>query len=89
MRDNPLINAVIAREAYVEQVEIVAEAIGGEKRYGMAVYEIAEEFIIKGWDATLALSFRATCARLNAIWKEFLEQQKKREARDATVQNQS
>lgn len=81
MRDNPLLDAVVAYEGFLDSIECLAHAMGGEEKYGTAVYDMAHDLAIRAADATTELSFRASQARTNAIWKEFLEQQKKREER--------
>jgi hypothetical protein len=78
--DNPLIAAVVSYEGFIQQVNEVAEAMGGEALYGDAVYDMAHELVYRAWESTFELSFRASRARMNALWREFLDEQKKREA---------
>lgn len=81
MRDNPLLDSLVAYEGFLDSIECLARAMGGEEKYGPAVYDMAHDLSLRAADATTELSFRATRARVNAIWKEFLEQQEKREER--------
>lgn len=79
--NNPLIGAVCAYEGFIQKVDEVAEAMGGENKYGDAVYDMANDLVLRAWDATMELSFRASTARMNALWREFLEEQRKREGK--------
>ena len=73
--NNPLIDAVIAYDEFMDQHTSLMHLIAGcsvfepyDEKFGDEVFEL----ISGAWNGAYELSPRARQARLNLIWKDFL-----------------
>ena len=76
MKDNPLIHAVDIFDHLLSAEIGIQNIINGDNDFDAELNDKVYQLIESSWNAVYELSSRARIARLNLIWKQFLEENK-------------